>query len=31
VASAFEDLAFFSRDVERLGVYPAHAFRFRAG
>ena len=31
VANAFEELAFFSHDVERLGVYPAHAFRFRAG
>ncbi len=30
VANAFEELAFFSHDVERLGVYQAHAFRFRA-
>jgi len=29
VANAFEELAFFSHDVERLGVYPANAFRFR--
>jgi prephenate dehydratase len=29
VENAFEELAFFSHDVERLGVYPAHAFRFR--
>jgi prephenate dehydratase len=30
VANAFEELAFFSHDVEQLGVYQAHAFRFRA-
>jgi prephenate dehydratase len=30
VENAFEELAFFSHDVERLGVYPADAFRFRA-
>jgi prephenate dehydratase len=30
VENAFEELAFFSHDVERLGVYPAHAFRFCA-
>jgi prephenate dehydratase len=30
VENAFEELAFFSHDVERLGVYPAHSFRFRA-
>jgi prephenate dehydratase len=29
VQNAFEELAFFSHDVERLGVYPANAFRFR--
>jgi len=29
VENAFEELAFFSHDVERLGVYPANAFRFR--
>jgi prephenate dehydratase len=29
VEHAFEELAFFSHDVERLGVYPANAFRFR--
>jgi len=29
VGNAFEELAFFSREVERLGVYPAHPFRFR--
>jgi len=29
VENAFEELAFFSHDVERLGVYPADAFRFR--
>jgi prephenate dehydratase len=28
VENAFEELAFFSHGVERLGVYPAHAFRF---
>ena len=28
VRNAFEELAFFSHDVERLGVYPAHPFRF---
>ena len=27
--NAFEELAFFSHDVERLGVYPAHPFRFQ--
>jgi prephenate dehydratase len=30
VENAFEELAFFSHDVERLGVYPANAFRFRS-
>ncbi len=29
VSHAFEELMFFSRGVERLGVYPAHPFRFR--
>ena len=29
VRNAFEELAFFSHEVERLGVYPAHPFRFR--
>ncbi len=28
VENAFEELAFFSHDVERLGVYPANVFRF---
>jgi prephenate dehydratase len=27
--NAFEELAFFSHDVERLGVYSAHPFRFQ--
>ena len=27
--NAFEELAFFSHEVERLGVYPADPFRFR--
>jgi prephenate dehydratase len=27
--NAFEELAFFSHDVERLGTYPADPFRFR--
>ncbi len=27
--NAFEELAFFSHDVERLGTYPAHPFRFK--
>lgn len=31
VRNAFEELEFFSHDVERLGVYPAHPFRFRSG
>jgi prephenate dehydratase len=31
VKNAFEELAFFSHEVERLGVYPAHPFRFRNG
>lgn len=31
VKNALEELAFFSHDVERLGVYPAHPFRFRNG
>jgi prephenate dehydratase len=31
VENAFEELEFFSHDVERLGVYPAHPFRFRSG
>jgi prephenate dehydratase len=30
VKNAFEELAFFSHEVERLGVYPAHPFRFRS-
>ena len=30
VENALEELAFFSHEVERLGVYPAHPFRFRA-
>jgi prephenate dehydratase len=29
VQNAFDELAFFSHDVERLGVYPANAFRFQ--
>jgi prephenate dehydratase len=29
VRNAFEELAFFSHEVEQLGVYPAHPFRFR--
>ncbi|MEM7024736.1 MAG: prephenate dehydratase, partial [Pseudomonadota bacterium] len=29
VIHAFEELDFFSHDVERLGVYPANPFRFR--
>ncbi len=29
VRNAFEELAFFSHDVERLGTYPADPFRFR--
>jgi prephenate dehydratase len=29
VRNALEELAFFSHEVERLGVYPAHPFRFR--
>ena len=29
VKNAFEELAFFSHEVERLGVYPADPFRFR--
>ncbi|MEM7023091.1 MAG: prephenate dehydratase [Pseudomonadota bacterium] len=29
VTHAFEELDFFSHDVERLGVYPANPFRFR--
>ena len=29
VRNAFEELAFFSHDVERLGTYRAHPFRFR--
>ena len=29
VANALEELAFFSHEVEQLGVYPADAFRFR--
>jgi hypothetical protein len=29
VKNAFEELAFFSHGVERLGVYPADPFRFR--
>jgi prephenate dehydratase len=29
VRHAFDELAFFSEEVERLGVYPAHPFRFR--
>jgi len=29
VTIAFEELAFFSHEVEQLGVYPANAFRFR--
>jgi len=31
VANAFEELMFFSHGIERLGVYPAHPFRFRRG
>jgi prephenate dehydratase len=31
VKNAFEELAFFSHEVERLGVYPADPFRFRGG
>jgi prephenate dehydratase len=31
VSNAFEELVFFSHGVERLGVYPAHPFRFRRG
>ena len=31
VRIAFEELAFFSHEVERLGVYPADPFRFRSG
>lgn len=31
VKNALEELAFFSHDVEPLGVYPAHPFRFRNG
>ena len=27
LARAFEELAFFSREVNILGTYPAHAFR----
>jgi len=27
---AFEELAFFSHEVEQLGVYPAHPFRFQS-
>ena len=30
VKNAFEELKFFSHDVQRLGVYPAHPFRFRS-
>jgi prephenate dehydratase len=30
VKNALEELAFFSHDVQRLGVYPAHPFRFRS-
>ncbi len=30
VKNAFEELEFFSHDVQRLGVYPAHPFRFRS-
>jgi prephenate dehydratase len=30
VENALEELAFFSHEVERLGVYPAHPFRFRS-
>jgi prephenate dehydratase len=29
VRHAFDELAFFSEEVERLGVYPAHPFRFQ--
>ena len=29
VRNAFEELAFFSHNVERLGTYPAHPFRFK--
>ncbi|MGH6943445.1 MAG: prephenate dehydratase [Geminicoccaceae bacterium] len=29
VQNAFEELAFFSHEVEQLGAYPAHPFRFR--
>jgi prephenate dehydratase len=29
VGHAFDELAFFSEEVERLGVYPAHPFRFQ--
>ncbi|HEX6144779.1 MAG TPA: prephenate dehydratase [Geminicoccaceae bacterium] len=31
VSNAFEELIFFSYEVERLGTYPAHPFRFRNG
>jgi prephenate dehydratase len=31
VKNAFEELEFFSHDVQRLGAYPAHPFRFRNG
>ncbi len=30
VKNAFEELEFFSHDVQRLGAYPAHPFRFRS-
>jgi len=30
VRNALDELAFFSEEVERLGVYPAHPFRFQA-
>jgi prephenate dehydratase len=31
VRHAFDELAFFSEEIERLGVYPAHPFRFQDG
>jgi prephenate dehydratase len=31
VRNAFDELRYFSHSVERLGVYPAHPFRFRGG
>jgi prephenate dehydratase len=31
VSNAFEELVFFSYEVERLGTYRAHPFRFRSG